>query len=244
MKKIFVLVLILLLGIFVFTGCDGTSIPTEGEGEGEGEGEEEVSQVVLVESFSADGCGYCEPLKPVLEQIATEYSRDEVIIVNLIPWGSYLLQEARDRFDWYSLSGVPQTLFNGTNRTNSNSYNTINNTIKGHLNASPKVSIKATRTAEGNTSVLTGTVKNISNNTLSNLVINGMAFRKRGSFSRAVVDIFEEQKISIASLAAGESKSFTITLEDINWDGFNMDGVVFVQSVSGTKSILQAQFID
>jgi len=211
---------------------------------GEGEGEEEVSQVVLVESFIADGCDNCEPLKPVLEQIAAEYSKDEVIIVNLLPWGSYLLQEAKDRFDWYSLSGVPTTLFNGTSSTNSTSYSTINNIIKGHLNATPKVSIQATRTAEGNTSVLTGTVKNISNNTLSNLVISGMAFRKRGSFSRAVVDIFEEDEEEKISLAVGESKTFTITLEDINWDGFNMDGVVFVQSVTGTKNILQSHFID
>lgn len=242
MKKLFILLLILLLGISVFTGCT-PSIPSEGEGEGEGEDEGKTSQVVLVESYVADGCGHCAPLKPVLEQIAGEYGRDKVILVDLLPWGSYMLAEARSRFDWYSLPGIPYTIFNGLSRTSSTSYDTIKNTIKSYLNTTPKVSIQVKRNAQGSTSVLSGTVKNISNNTLTNMVINGMVFRKRGSFSRAVVNTFDDEKVSISSLAAGESKSFIITLEDINWDGLNMDGVIFVQSM-GNKNILQSQFID
>lgn len=239
MKRLLILLLILLIGIFIFTGCT-PFVPGEGEGEGEGE----VSRVVLVETFLAEGCGNCAPLKPVLEDIAKEYSRDEVIIVNLIPWGANLLKEARDRYDWYSLPGIPQTLFNGINRTSATSYNTINNTIKGHLNSSPKVSLKATRTTDGDTSIVSGTVKNISHNTLSNMIVNGMTFKKRGSFPYGVTNIFENEKVAISSLAPGESKNFTIRLEHINWDGQGFDGVIFVQSNTGNLSILQAQFID
>jgi hypothetical protein len=111
------------------------------------------------------------------------------------------------------------------------------------LALTPKVSIQASRSEDGLTSIISGTIKNISDTTLSDLVINGMAFKSREKFDYAVVDIFEDEKVSVASLAAGESKAFTLTLEDINWDGFNLDGVIFVQS-TGDKTIRQSLFIE
>ena len=93
--------------------------------------------------------------------------------------------------------------------------------------------------------MISGTVKNISNGELKNLVINGMAFKDRGKrgFHYAVADIFEDEKVSITSIAAGETKNFTITLTDINWDGLKYNGVIFVQSITGKKMVYQSLFI-
>ena len=241
MKKLLVLLLVVLLAIFAFTGCDGI-VPGEGEGEGEGE-PETVKQVVLVEAFVAADCGNCSVVNPHLDQLAEEYGRDEMILVELIPWGLYAIPEAKQRRAWYSVDKeLINILFNGGKLLWGNpNYTTIKSRIDVQLALTPKVSIQASRTEDGLTSIISGTIKNISDTTLSDLVINGMAFGKRGKFDYAVVDIFEDEEL--VSLAAGESKAFTLTLEDINWDGFNLDGVIFVQS-SGDKTIRQSLFIE
>jgi thiol-disulfide isomerase/thioredoxin len=250
MKKFVVLLLVLSLAIFAMTGCDGIGTPngSEGEGEGEGEGEEEVKQVVLVEAYVAEGCSYCKLVEPHLEKLADEYGRDEMILVEIIPWLSYETQNGKDRYDWYSLSGgTPQILFNGliySPLTGNASYSTIKSRIAAQLNATPKISIQATRTETNGTSTISGTIKNISNTDLSNLVINGMIFRSRGDFPYAVTDIFEDEKIDVPSLTAGETKNFEIILENANWDGYNLDGVIFVQETTGKKIVRQSLFID
>ena len=244
MKKLLVLLLVMLLAIFAFTGCDGI-VPGEGEGEGEGE-PETVKQVVLVEAFVAADCGNCSVVNPHLDQLAEEYGRDEMILVELIPWGLYAIPEAKQRRAWYSVDKeLINILFNGGRLLWANpNYTTIKSRIDVQLALTPKVSIQASRTEDGLTSIISGTIKNISDTTLSDLVINGMAFGKRGKFDYAVRRIFEDEKVPLVSLAAGESKTFTITLEDINWDGFNLDGVIFVQSTSGDKTIRQSLFIE
>jgi hypothetical protein len=123
-------------------------------------------------------------------------------------------------------------------------YSTIKSRITAQLGATPKISIQASRTANGETSVISGTIKNISDSGLTSLVINGMTFKSKGDFPYAVTDIFEDEKISVSSLAAGETKSFSITLEDINWDGQKLDGVIFVQETTGKKIVRQSLFID
>lgn len=243
MKKFFILLAIFILAFFVFTGCEGIFTPLNGE-EGEGEGEPEpVKQVVLVEAFVTDSCPNCAKAKPELEKLKNEF-KDEMILVELIPWGSYSTTDAAQRFKWYSLDGVPKVFFNGSSLLSGSSvtYDAAKSRIQAQLALTPKISIQATRNTEGTTSTITGTVKNISSNTLSNLVINGMTFKKLGDFNYAVTKVFEDKKISIASLAAGESESFTITLPDINWDGMGYDGVIFVQSPS-SKTIYQSLFI-
>jgi thiol-disulfide isomerase/thioredoxin len=248
MKKIIVLLLVMSLAFFAITGCDGTTIPTEGEGEGEGEGEEEVKQVVLVEAFVAEGCSYCKLVEPHLEKLANEYGRDEMILVEIIPWLSYETQNGKDRYDWYSLSGgTPQILFNGliySPLTGNASYSAIKSRISTQLNATPKISIQATRTEANGTSTISGTIKNISSTDLSNLDINGMIFRSRGDFPYAVTDIFDDKKITVTSLVAGETKSFEIILEDINWSVQKLNGVIFVQETTGKKIIRQSLFIE
>lgn len=245
MKKIIVLLLILSLTIFAITGCNGAIPPTEGEGEGEGEGKTE--QVVLVEAYVSDGCANCKVVEPYLEQLAKEYGRDKMILVQIVPWLSYVTTNGGDRYKWYSLSGgTPQILVNGlayTPLTGTSSYLAIKNRIASQLNGTPRISIEATRTENNGTSVINGKIKNISSGDLLNLVVNCMTFRNNGVFPYYVTKVFDDEKVSIPSLTAGETKNFSMTLEGVNWNAMKMNGVVFVQETTGKKIVRQSLFI-
>lgn len=250
MKKLLIIVLVTGLIACLFVGCTPT-VPTEGEGEGEGE--EEVSRVVMVELFAQEGCVSCAIVEPILEQLADEYERSEVVLLEERAYGIYSLDEIRDRYEWYLPSssdrGTPNILFNGLNQRihGSSTYYIIKSKIQTELSKDAKISITATRTSDSTTTTISGTIKNISSSTLSNLVINGMTFKDRGEtgLKYSVTDILEEQKETIAALEPGDSFNFSFTLEDINWDGNNFHGVIFVQDPnSSKKEVLQALYID
>ncbi len=250
-KKLLVLLLIVTLALFVFAGCDFLP-PNGAEGEGEGEGEEEVKPVVvLVEAFFVDGCGNCRVVEPLLEELAKEYGKDKMILVEEAPWGLYSTSEVGDRYDWYipGGTGVPIILFNGlaskiegvTNK------NAIKAQIDNQLSINPAIQLQASRATDSERTVITGKVKNNGESALTNLVVNGMVFKDRGrqGFRYSVTDIFEDEKVSISSLAAGEEVSFTITIDGLNWDAENLDGVIFVQSVDHPKKVIrQSLFLD
>lgn len=248
MKKIIVIFLILCSVIFVITGCKGI-IP--GEGEGEGEGENEVQQTVLVELYVAEECPACAVVEPIFEQLANEYSREEMILVEAAPWGNYHTTETRQRFDWYALTpaGVPQMMFNGLSDSNVGvlDESTIRDKIETQLSMEAVIELKASRTSNGISTVFTGTVKNIGSQTLTNLVVNGMAFadRDKTGFHYSVVDIFEDEKEIISSLAPDQEREFTITVEGLDWEGENLNGVIFVQSVDHEKKVVrQSEFVN
>jgi len=248
LKKIILLILIGLLTVFVLTGCNAI-VPGEGEGEGEGE-PEPVKTTVLMEAFIAVGCSQCAKIEPIIENLAMEYSRDEMILVELVPWGtSYDLREAYQRYQWYGLSGgIPRTLFNGLNNNidGPTTYSVIKSAIEAQLAKTPAIELTASKTNQNYTTVITGTVKNISSNTLSYLVVNGMIIKDSGQtgFHYTVTDIFEDEKVIISSIAPGEEKSFTITVTDSKWTS-SSDGVIFVQSTSDPKkTIKQSIFLD
>ena len=251
MKKIILLILIGLLTVFVLTGCNAI-VPGEGEGEGEGE-PEPVKTTVLMEAFIAVACSQCAKIEPIIENLAMEYSRDEMILVELVPWGSnYDLRESYQRMtNLYKLeTKIPQLTFNGLNGNllgaTGATYSTIKSRIEAQLALTPAIKLTATKTNQNYTTMITGTVKNISSNTLSNLVVNGMIIKDMGQtgFHYVVTDIFEDEKVIISSIAPGEEKSFTITVTDSKWTS-SSDGVIFVQSTSDPKkTIKQSIFLD
>lgn len=253
MKKLLLIITVIGLIICLLAGCN-TTVPAEGEGEGEGEGEEEVSRVVMVEVFSQSGCANCEIVEPLIEQLAEEYERSEVIFVEERAYGIYSLDEIRARYNWYLPNsadrGTPNILFNGFNTTHihgSSTYYTIKSKIQTELNKDVKIKIIAARNSDTTTTTISGTIKNIGSTTLGNLVINGMTFRNRGQvgLKYCVMDIFAEQQKTINNLASGDSHTFSFTLEGFDWDGNNINGVIFVQNTdSSKKEILQAFFID
>jgi len=253
MKKLLLILTVVGLIVCLFAGCN-TTVPAEGEGEGEGEGEEEVSRVVMVEVFTQSGCANCEIVEPIIEELADEYTRTEVIFVEERAYGIYSLDEIRDRYNWYLPSsadrGTPNILFNGFNTTHihgSSNYYTIKSRIQTELSKDVNISITATRTSDATTTIISGTIKNIGSTTLNNLVINGMKYKDLGQtgLKYCVKDIFMEQQKTIASLEPGDSYNFLFTLEGFDWDANNFHGVIFVQDTdSSKKEILQASYID
>ncbi len=252
MKKLLLILLIIGLTVYLFVGCTPT-VPTEGEGEGEGE--EEVSRVVMVELFSQDGCGGCAVVEPILEQLAEEeYDRSEVILLEERAYGPYSLNEIRDRYSWYlpnsSDRTTPNILFDGFNTTHihgSSTYVAIKSKIVLELGKVAKIKITAARNSDSSTTTITGTIENISSTSMDNLAINGMAFKNRGEvgLKYSVLDIFAEQKVSIDTFEPGDIKNFSFTLENINWEGNNIHGVIFVQDENSLKKeILQAFYVE
>jgi len=250
MKKLLVVLAVIGLIVYLFVGCNVATPPGS---EGEGEGKEEISRVVMVELFSQEGCASCEIVEPILEQLADEYERSEVVLVEERAYGIYSLGEIRDRYEWYlpSISdrGTPNILFNGLNQKiyGDATYYKIKSKIILELGRDAKIFISATRSSDSTTTTISGTIKNISSSTLDNLVINGMVFKDRGQtgLKYSVTDILEEQEQTIATLEPESTHNFSFTLADINWDINNIHGVIFVQDTdSSKKEILQAFYVD
>jgi len=191
--KIFLIFLILFWVILFAIGCNNQISK-------EGKSENKTQQTVLVELYVVEGCLACAIVEPIFEQLADEYAREERILVGAAPWGNYHTSEIRQRFDWYALTpaGVPQMMFNGLSDSNVGvlDESTIRDKIETQLSMEAVIELKASRTSNGISTVFTGTVKNIGNQTLTNLVVNGMAFMDRGKkgFHYSVVDIFGDEK--------------------------------------------------
>jgi len=255
MKKLLMILLMAGLIAGLLVGCSGVT-PPPGEGEGEGEGEEEVSRVVIVEVFSQDGCSNCAIIDPIIEQLAEEYERSEVVFLEEKAYGAYSLDEIRDRYNWYIPDvedrGTPNILFDGLNTNlihGASTYSTINSKISLELSKDAKIKITALRNSDSDSTTITGTIENISTSDLSNLLINGMNFKDRGQVGTkySVTDIFVNNPtgITVSSLAPNEKVNFSFTLENINWDGNNYHGVIFVQAPNSTKKeILQALYVE
>ena len=252
MKRLLLIFLMVGLIACLLIGCNGVTPPP---GEGEGEGEEEVSRVVMVEAFTQANCANCAVVEPILEQLADEYERSEIVLVEERAYGIHSLDEIRDRFEWYlpnSDRGTPYIFFNGLNQKipGVSTYVTIKGKINLELGKDAKIKITATRNSASATTTISGTITNISSSTLDNLVINGMTFKDRGEtgLKYSVTDILEEQKETVATLEPGSTHNFSFTLTDpdfINWDINNIHGVIFVQDTdSSKKEILQAFYVD
>ena len=250
MKKLLLVLVVIGLIACLFVGCTPTTLS---EGEGEGEGEEEVTRVVLVEIFSQFGCPHCEIVEPILEELADEYSRDEMILVEERAYGLYSSDEILDRYKWYFPSkpdrSTPNVMFNGLNQRihGSSTYLILKSKIETELAKQVKIEISANRDSYSTTNTISGTIKNINSSTLNNLVINGMTFKDRGQtgMKYCVADIFEEQKKTVTTLEPGESYSFSFSIDGFDWEGNNMHGVIFVQDPDSTKKeVLQSFYID
>jgi hypothetical protein len=124
---------------------------------------------------------------------------------------------------------------------------TLKEKIDSELAKGAKIVITATRSSTSTTTTISGTVTNVSSSTLTGLVINGMTLKKRREvgFNYSVLDIFNEDKISVSSLAPNANINYTFTLEDINWVVNNIHGVIFVQVPNSTdKEVLQAIYVE
>ena len=249
MKKFLLILLMIGLISFLFISCAPT-VPTEGEGEGEGEGEPEtVTRVVMVELFTSH-CPYCIIVEPILEELAEEYDRSEMILVEIGTWGGAFTIGGDERYIWYLPNindrKTPNTFFNGTNQRiwlTASKY-LFESKIVAELAKEAKISINVSKVENSGNTTLSGTIKNISTSTLNNLVINGMIFKDNGIVGEKymVSKIIKDTGEVGVTLAAGAEQSFEFVLEDFSW-GVNIHGVIFVQG-SSTKEILQAKYVE
>ena len=123
----------------------------------------------------------------------------------------------------------------------------IRDNIAAELAEGAQIILTAKRSSTSNTTTITGTVTNVSSSILQDLVINGMTIIDRDAtgFRYSVLDIFEEEKVQITTLAPGESLDFSFTISVTNWEANRIHGVIFVQAPnSPEKEILQALYIE
>ena len=246
MKKLLLILLVIGLCVCLFVGC-GTVAPPVSGGEGEGE---TVDRVVFVEFFTV-GCPNCIIAEPIIEGLAEEYDRSKMILVEERPWGTPITPGANDRYEWYLPNAydrsTPTTFYNGSNQIvhHGSAYYIFKSPIVNELAKVSKISITVTRSENNGTTTLTGKIKNISNSTLDNLVINGMTFRDYFESGQRymVKDIFKGVEEVGESLEAGAEQDFTFTLEDVQWENNDLHGVIFVQS-SSTKEVFQASYVE
>ena len=202
------------------------------------------------------GCPSCLLVEPSLEQLAEEYTRDEMILVEEAPWSSPVTPGANDRYKWYLPDSAdrttPNTLLNGKHKwiPHAASYSTYQTNIDLQLNRIAKIAMTVSRETSEGVTTISGTIENITSiTTFDNLQINGMAFKDLGEDGSRyfVTKIFNEDptEITVSSLAPGEIYSFTLVLEGISWEENLLDGVVFVQLPNSyNKEVLQAIFVD
>jgi len=183
MKK--VLMVLTLIGIIIclFVGCNITTPSGSDSVEGEGAGES-FQRVVMVELFVAPTCSRCPTAKEYLAKLLDEYGFDRLVVLEEYGWnyGEYTgwaTSETTKRFFEYvnysgSDGGTPDTYFNGLNQRighDNYSYYKYKKAIMDELDKPLKVTISANCEVDGFTVNIEGNIKNISSETLGNIVV-------------------------------------------------------------------------
>jgi len=265
MKKILIILALIVMLAFLFIGCDVTT--PGGSGGAEGEGEEEGTRVVMVELFVAPTCSHCPTAKEYMARLLDEYGFDKLVVLEEYAWnyGQYTgwaTPETISRFYDYvdnsdSDGGTPDAYFNGLNEHvghNYCSYYKYKLAIMDELEKPAKVSISASYNVNGSTVSIEGNIKNISSETLSNIVVSAMIYEDSvalGSYTanHVVRDIVtpEESGQIIESLSTGVTHEFSLVTGPLNYVKYmsNIHVVVFVQAPgTSTKEILQALYLE
>jgi len=269
MKKTLLILALIGMLTFLFIGCDVTTPGGNGgtEGEGEGDGEEEVTRVVMVELFVAPTCTYCPTAKEYMARLLDEYGFDKLVVLEEYAWnyGQYTgwaTPETISRFYEYvnnsdSDGGTPDAYFNGLNEHvghNNSSYYKYKLAIMDELDKPAKIAISASYNVDGSTVSIEGNIKNISSETLSNIVVSAMIYEDSVSLgnytaNHVVRDIItpEESGQIIESLLTETSYEFSLVTSPLNYVKYmsNIHVVVFVQAPgTSTKEILQALYLE
>ena len=119
--------------------------------------------------------------------------------------------------------------------------------IEAELDRPTSVALTAVRNNNNNTITINGTITNTGESTLNNLELNGMLIKdeKSAGSHYQVLDIFEEDKMSLSQLQPDSTVSFTFVLPDLKWNLKSLHVVLFVQTPeSPNKEIHQAIYLD
>ena len=107
-----------------------------------------------------------------------------------------------------------------------------------------KIKITATRNTDATSSIISGTVTNISASDLGNLVVTLMTYKNRGQqgFKYSVTNIVTEE---IGSLTSSGTYAFSLTVDEPYWVANGLHGAVLVQeTATSQKEVLQVLYIE
>lgn len=221
-----------------------------------------ISRTVLVELFVQGGCLTCPTAEFCLEDLAWEYGTSKFILVQEHLWGDgYDTPETNARYNWYvgdSKKGTPDVFINGlTQRLQGlacecveGNYECYKNVIDKELTRPSHLEFSASKTIINYGYIIEGTVKNISDTSLKDLVVCGMAGLEgdEPGLYNYIQDIFPFQ--NMPTLLPGETFSFKFVPDMSLAPKSEIDGeeeilhlVMFVQNTI-TKEILQALYIE
>ena len=221
-----------------------------------------VPRTVLVELFVQEGCRTCPTAEFCLEDLAWEYGTSKFILVQEHLWGDgYDTPETNARYDWYvgdSKKGTPDVFIDGlTKRLQDLScdcvegnYECYKDAIDEELTRSSLLELSASQNIVEPDGIIEGTVKNISDTPLKDLVVCGMVGKESDDpgLYFYIQDIFPFQ--NIPTLLPGATFDFNFIPEILLTPESEIDGeedvshlVIFVQNTE-TKEILQALYIE
>ena len=233
-------------------------------------------RTVLVELFVQEGCPTCPTAEFCLEDLAWEYGTSKFILVQEHLWGDgYDTPETNARYDWYvgdGKKGTPDVFINGlTKRFQGLScdcvegnYECYKDAIDEELTRPSLLEISAVKTPhpnpfpqgerekdeESTTTIIEGTVKNISDTPLKDLAVCGMVGKEgdKSGLYNYIQDIFPFQ--NIPTLLPGAAFNFKFISEisltpesEIDDEKEILHLVIFVQNTI-TKEILQALYLE
>ena len=234
-----------------------------------------VPRTVLVELFVQGDCLTCPTAEFCLEDLAWEYGTTKFILVQEHLWGDgYDIPETNDRYNWYvgdSKKGTPDVFINGlTKRLQGlacdcieGNYECYKDAIDEEIARPSLIELAAIKTPHPNSLpqgakeeenvlniIIEGTVKNISDIPLKDLVVCGMAGREgdESGLYNYIQDIFPFQ--NMPTLLPGGTFSFEYVSEISLTSESKADEeeeilhlVIFVQNLE-SKEILQALYIE
>ena len=226
-------------------------------------------RVVMWELFEGTSCSRCEKVHPAIVRLRGEYGFDELVILEEYGWnGDYegwaVIDVGRRLWNYLSYLGIddghfPDAYFNGINQVvhyDTAGYDNYKAAIEKELAKPIQITISATCEATGSLVNITGSISNISDSVLNNLVIEAMVYEdsvysedRKENVDHVVRDIitYEESGELITSFSPGESHSFSLTssyLSNVH-NMSNIHVVVYVQAPnSSTKEILQAFYVE
>jgi hypothetical protein len=221
-----------------------------------------VPRTVLVELFVQGNCLNCPTAEFCLEDLAWEYGTSKFILVQEHLWGDgYDTAETNARYNWYvgdGKKGTPDVFINGLAKRLQGlscdcvegNYECYKNAIDDELTRPSLLELSASKTIINSDYIIEGTMKNISDISLNDLAVCGMAGREGDESVQYnyIQDIFPFQ--NMLTLLPGETFSFKFVSEislapesEIDEEKEILHLVIFVQNLE-TKEILQALYIE
>jgi thiol-disulfide isomerase/thioredoxin len=218
------------------------------------------SRTVLIEEFTNTSCIPCAEASPILDGLAEEFGRENLVAIKYHPWWPgatdpfYLHNtvDNRTRTEYYFITQIPDVIVDGTNGPPSLDSIAIRNDIEARLSQPSSMTVEAEYEVTGSQYTVRATVVAVDDPGYSDLAIH-FAVVESGIHIDPPPGINGEtdfEHILRKMLPDGNGEPFTISVDDTleferqvmidaAWVTDNIETVVFVQS-QGSLEVLQA----